>query len=279
MTATLTLLGTGHPGCLPDTYQTAFALVTGDTPIVIDCGGGTVQRLATARANGQPKLMYKNLTTLILTHLHPDHTAGLADFIISTWINGRKEPLKIYGPKGTQRMTELLIEAYELGIAEHWETLSPTTYPLKYVVIEYSDGLIFENDDISITAFRVSHGRMETYGLDCQMADKKLVFSADTMPVDSLMEHGKDCDILVHEAYSVEGLRTATRFSPAEYFERMHTSTVELAAIATELKPKRLILNHQMHLAPMSDAAFMKEITDHYDGEVIFGRDLDVFEV
>jgi len=91
MKTTLTLLGTGSPGCFPNVYQTSMTLVVDETPIVIDCGGGTVQRLASACAAGQPTLAWGNLKTLILTHLHPDHSAGLADFIISTWIRGRQD--------------------------------------------------------------------------------------------------------------------------------------------------------------------------------------------
>lgn len=275
---TLTLLGTGMPGCTPNAYQSAAAVVAGDTTLIIDCGGGTVQRLSSAQAAGQPALNLANLTTLILTHLHPDHSAGLADFIISTWIRGRQESLKIYGPAGTKKMVALLMEAYELGIAEHRDTESPTEWPLLYEVIEYSDGEILSTDDVTVTAFRVSHGGMETYGLKVETAENKIVFSADTCPHPSVLEHGKNCDILVHEAYSERGIHQPMRHAPLAYFRRMHTSTVELAEIANKLHPKKLILTHQMHLGPVSDEEFVAEVTDLYDGEVIFGRDLDVFE-
>ncbi len=276
----LTLLGTGSPGCFPNVYQSAAAVVAGETPIIIDCGGGATQRLSMASAAGQPALDLKNLQTLILTHLHPDHSAGLADFIISTWIRGRKEPLVIYGPKGTKKMTELLIEAYEVGIAEHWETESPTPHPLKYEVIEYTDGEIFSNSDISVTAYRVSHGRMETYALKFVTADKTLFWSADTQPHPAVIEHGKGVDVMVHEVYSEKGLHLPGPIhTPVNYFRRMHTSTLELGEIANQTRPGRLILQHQMHLGPVSDDELVQEIADIYDGEIIFGRDLDVFEI
>ena len=59
----------------------------------------------------------------------------------------------------------------------------------------------------------------------------------------------------------------------------MHTSTLELADIANQTRPGKLIMTHQMHLGPVSDDEFLQEITDLYDGEVIYGRDLDVFEI
>ena len=274
----LTLLGTGSPGCYPGSYQTAAAVVVNGTPFVIDCGGGAVQRLAAACANGQPALELGKLDKLILTHLHPDHTAGLADFIISTWIKGRRDPLIIFGPKGTRKMVNHLIDAYELGISAHWEEESPTAWPLTYAVVEYTDGELYSDENVTITAFRVSHGVMETYGLKFISAEKTLVWASDTCPTSSVVDNAKGCDLLVHEAYSEVGINYANLPFPRSYHRRMHTSTVELAEIATQIQPKRLVLQHQMHLGPVSDEAFLKEITDLYGGEVIFGRDLDVFE-
>lgn len=279
MSTTLTLLGTGQPGCYPNRYQSSTALVVNEMPIIIDCGGGTVQRLSSARAAGQEALRLGNLKTLILTHLHPDHSAGLADFIVSTWILGRREPLKIYGPAGTKEMTDLLVQAYKLGIAEHWETESPTSWPLTYEVIEYTDGELLATDDVTVTAFRVSHGGLETYGLKFVAADKSIVFSADTRPHPNVIKYGKGCDILVHEVYSERSIQQPRPNNPLNYFRRMHTSTVELAEIAGEIRPKKLILNHQMLLGPISNEELLQEITDLYDGEVISGCDLDVFEV
>lgn len=218
MSTILTLLGTGNPGCFPNVYQSLAALVVDETPFIIDCGGGTVQRLAAAHAAGQPALRLGKLNTLILTHLHPDHSAGLADFIISTWIVGRKEPLMIYGPAGTKKMTDLLVEAYELGIAEHLRTESPTSWPLRYEVVEYTDGELFATADVTVTAFRVEHGKMETYGLKFVTADKTIVFSADTRPHPAVLEHGKGCDILVHEVYSERGMQQPRPVNRAAYF-------------------------------------------------------------
>lgn len=35
---------------------------------------------------------------------------------------------------------------------------------------------------------------------------KKIVFSGDTMPCESLIEHGKNADILIHESSFEDGL-------------------------------------------------------------------------
>ncbi|MEM7533157.1 MAG: hypothetical protein AAF639_13335 [Chloroflexota bacterium] len=100
----------------------------------------------------------------------------------------------------------------------------------------------------------------------------------DTRPHPAVIEHGKGCDILVHEVHSERGIQQVQPKFPLNYFRRMHTSTVALAEIANEIRPKKLVLTHEMHLGPVSDEELLQEITDLYDGEVIFGRDLDVFQ-
>ena len=277
MTTKLVLLGTGSPACRPEAFQSSAVVVAGERPFLIDCGGGTVQRLSMAQANGVAQLAWPNLQHLIITHLHPDHTVGLVDLIISTWVRGRSEPLKIYGPAGTAKMVRLLIEAYEIGIEEHLRHDDFIDRQLQYQVIEYKAGRLIEDDDVTIEAFKVSHGELETYGLKFVTTDKTIVFSADTKPHPSVVAQATDCDILVHEAYSELGLKHATWY-PESYFLEMHTSTKELAEIARATRPKKLIITHKMHLQPdISDADFLREITDLYDGEVVMGQDLDIF--
>lgn len=274
----LILLGTGSPACQPDAFQTASAVIVNDRAIVVDCGGGTVQRISQAVEKGVDSLYLGKLDTLILTHLHPDHTAGLADFIVSTWIRGRQAPLKIYGPAGTEEMVGHLIAAYKLGIAQHAGPDTPTKWPLLYEVHEYTDGDLIADENVRVTAFRVSHGNMETYGLTFVTEDKKIVFSADTIPHPAVIEHATGCDILVHEVYSERGLMANAERYPPVYFQTMHTSTLELAEIANKARPKLIVLQHEMALAPMTDEEFVAEISDHYDGAVVYGRDLDIFE-
>ena len=275
MTTKLILLGTGSPRCLPNVYQSGTAVLVNDTPFILDCGGGIVQRLAVAAVQN-PALALGNLQHLVITHLHPDHTAGIADFIISTWIRERKAPLQIYGPKGIKKMVALLIEAYEIGIAEHWETVTPTSWPLLYDVHEYQAGKLLELAGTTITAMQVVHGRLEAYALKFETPDKTIVISGDTNKQQVIIDAARGCDILLHECYSKKGLDSS--HYPEAYFGKVHTSTIELAEIGHAARPKLIVLTHQMHLGPVSDEAFVAEITDLYDGEVIFGRDLDVFE-
>jgi ribonuclease BN (tRNA processing enzyme) len=55
-------------------------------------------------------LHFSKLKTAFITHLHSDHTVGYPDFIFTPWVVGRKGPLEVYGPKGTQKMTTHILE-------------------------------------------------------------------------------------------------------------------------------------------------------------------------
>ena len=56
----------------------------------------------------------------------------------------------------------------------------------------------------------------------------------------------------------------------------MHTSAHELGKVAAQARPKLLVLYHQLFWG-VSEADLLAEVRSQYDGEVISGRDLDVF--
>jgi ribonuclease BN (tRNA processing enzyme) len=200
----------------------------------------------------------------------------MADFIIAPWVMGRQEPLLIYGPKGSQKMTEGLLDVYKIGIDEHLYGISPLTHPLLVQAKDYEAGEIYRDQWVTIEAFRVQHGNLDAFGFKVVTPDKSIVFSGDTCPVPALIEHAQGCDILVHEVYCHASLYEAHP-QWISYFTQVHTSGIELAEIAKQVQPKLLVLTHQMSWGDYSKADLMKEITDGYDGKVVYGNDLDVF--
>ena len=110
---------------------------------------------------------------------------------------------------------------------------------------------------------------------------KTIVLSGDTAPTAVLTEHCRGCDVLIHEAYSEETYqRVATKWQA--YRRSSHTSSVELAALANQVRPELLVLTHRVNVgAPMSAAdpedTLLAEVRRQYDGTVVTGHDLDVF--
>ena len=110
METKLVLLGTGTPNACPDASGPSSAVVVGDRAYLVDFGPGVVRQAAKAYRNGIDALRPDRLVTAFCTHLHTDHTAGYPDLIFTPWVLERKEPLRVFGPKGIRDMTEHLLQ-------------------------------------------------------------------------------------------------------------------------------------------------------------------------
>ena len=106
------LLGTGTPNADPQRSGPAVAIIVNNTAYLVDFGPGVVRRaVAASNKTGIVALEAKNLKRAFLTHLHSDHVVGYPDLIFTPWVLGRDEPLDVYGPPGTQTMTDHLLLA------------------------------------------------------------------------------------------------------------------------------------------------------------------------
>jgi len=271
------LLGTGTPNAEPDRSGPAVAVVVDDTPYLIDLGPGVVRRAAAAYQAGVEGLAVAKLKIAFITHLHTDHTLGYPDFIFTPWVLERDVPAEVYGPKGTQAMTDHLLAAYAEDVRVRIDGLEPANSEgYKVNVHEIEPGLIYEDERVRVTAFRVEHGGWaEAFGFRFDTPDRSIVISGDTRPMRSIVENCRGCDVLIHEVYSQAGFE---RRAPVwqSYHASSHTSTLELGELAAEAQPGLLVLYHQL-LWGSTPEELVAEIRQVYDGPVVYGADLDIF--
>jgi len=271
------ILGSGTPIADPERFGSAVAIVVDDVPYLVDCGAGVVRRAAAVEKSGISALNVKNLIRLFVTHLHSDHTVGYADLILTPWVIGRDEPLEVYGPKGISDMTEHILAAYEQDIEIRLHGLEPSNdqgYRVK--ATEIKPGPIYQDANVSVEAIGVKHGSWsQAFGFVFQTPDKRVVISGDTIPHDSIVEASRDCDILIHEVYSADRFQQRSE-EWQKYHASFHTSTRELAEIASRARPKLLVLYHQLFWG-CSEEELLSEIRATYDGPVVSGKDLDIF--
>ncbi len=271
------LLGTGTPNAEPDRSGPAVAVVVDDTPYLVDLGPGVVRRAAAAYQAGVEGLAVPKLKTAFITHLHTDHTLGYPDFIFTPWVLERDVPAEVYGPTGTRAMTDHLLAAYEEDIRIRIDGLErANTEGYKVKVHEIEPGLIYEDERVRVTAFRVEHGGwVQAFGFRFDTPDRSIVISGDTRPMRSIVEHCLACDVLIHEVYSQAGFE---RRSPEwqRYHASSHTSSLELAELAAEARPGLLVLYHQL-LWGSTPEELLAEIRQVYDGPVVYWADLDIF--
>ena len=279
--ARLVILGTGTPNPDPSRSGPALAVVAGGRAYLVDAGPGIVRRAAgAAETHGIEALAASGLDILFLTHLHSDHTVGLPDAILTPWVLDRPDPIRIFGPPGTAAMAGHIEAAWQEDIHMRLFGLEPREEnPEAYraVVTETRAGLVYEDENVRVTAIPVLHGSWpHPLGYRFDAGGRSIVISGDARPSESLVEACDGCDILVHEVYSAEAFLTR----PPEwqtYHADSHTSTVELAEIARRARPGLLVLYHQLYWGA-TDEDLLREIREAgYTGRVVSAADLDIF--
>lgn len=253
METKLVLLGTGTPNACPDASGPSSAVVVGDRAYLVDFGPGVVRQAAKAYRNGIDALRPDRLVTAFCTHLHTDHTAGYPDLIFTPWVLERKEPLRVFGPKGIRDMTEHLLKAYKVDIdfrINGFEKANEVGYRVE--TQEITSGVIYRDDRVTVEAFPVSHGTLESYGFKFTTPDRVIVISGDTAPLEIVAEKAKGCDILLHEVEYTAGL-AAREPKWQKYHREVHTLSVDLAEIAKKARPKLLVTYHRIYHMEIQD--------------------------
>jgi len=275
------LLGTGSPPADPLRSGPATAIVVADTSYLVDLGPGIVRRAAAAAQKGIPSLAANRLQTAFITHLHSDHTVGYPDLIFSTWVQGRRAPLQVYGPAGLADMTKHIMQAWQADIDIRTKGMEQrTTTGLDVEAHEITPGIVYQDARIKVTAFPNAHGEWtSTFGYRFDTADRSIVVSGDTNPSDALIRQCQRCDVLIHEAYS-DTYRPADMANWLDYRARYHTTTSQLAQIAAKTNPGLLIIHHRgvgLGDREISEAQYIAEVHKGWSGRVVVGHDLDVY--
>ncbi len=281
------MLGTGTPNPTPERMGPCAAVIVDGQAYLVDFGVGLVRQAAAMMERGIEALAAAKLTRGFLTHLHSDHTLGLPDLILTPWVLKRSEPLKLFGPAGTEAMVDHLLKAYAVDIQSRQDGLEQANQVgIQVEVTEIDEGVVYQDERVTVEAFRVNHPPFEAYGYKFTCPDKVIVFSGDTTPTDNIIQWAQGCDILVHEVFSAQGVKQR---SPVwqRYHTSVHTSSVQLGELASQIKPRTLVLNHQLFFRVPDEEGqviseldrereMIREIQQHYQGEVISAQDGDV---
>jgi ribonuclease BN (tRNA processing enzyme) len=273
----IVLLGTGTPIANPFRSGPSTAIVVNGTPYLVDFGPGVVRRAEAAHWMGVKGLAVRNLKRAFVTHLHSDHTAGYSDLILTPWVMGRDEPLQVYGPQGIGAMTDHIMAAYRQDIDVRLYGSEPANSEgYKVEANEVKPGVVYQDSNVTVEAFSVKHGSWpQAFGYTFRTPDKTIVISGDTAPTESIEENCHGCDVLIHEVYSQAGFEKLTA-SWQKYHSSSHTSSHELAEIASRAQPGLLILYHQLFFGS-SEEELLREVQQRYNGKVVSGKDLDVY--
>jgi ribonuclease BN (tRNA processing enzyme) len=145
---------------------------------------------------------------------------------------------------------------------------------------EIRPGVVYKDANVTVTAFATKHA-MESYGYRFDTPDRSVVITGDTNPTQATIDACHGCDVLVHEVLTQEWLDRRPDFRA--YAAQFHTTTAQLTELARQAKPRLLVLSHtSLSLRPAVDSerstpARMLAEMSGYTGQVVVGRDLDVY--
>ena len=275
-TTTLILLGTGTPVPSPSAQGPATAVTVGDRIFLFDAGAGVMRQMAAA---GLP---YRGgpITGLFLTHLHSDHTLGLPDVILTSWVMGRRRPLPLVGPPGTGEMTDHILAAWseDIDLRTHGLEHDPPGGQ-RVSVSETKGGVVYDSAGVRITAVPVPHGSWQwslAYRIDAP--GRSIVISGDTRPSEALVEAARGVDLLLHEVYPESRLKPEPRPGGDEwvtYMRSFHTSDRELGRIAARARPGLLVLYHVVRMGGTDEELLAGIRAGGFEGQVVIGMDLE----
>lgn len=279
----VTLLGTGTPIPVPGRFGPSTLIEAGRQKLLIDAGRGATIRLY------QLGVPIGAIETLLLTHLHSDHTVGIPDVWLTGWLTShfarRTNPLRVIGPRGAETLMRHLEKAYAADIMIRLEDEKLPAAGIAVEVGEFSsDGVVYEKDGVRVIAFEVDHGDVikPAYGYRIEYGGRVAVISGDTRSNENVVRHGMGADLLIHEVAIVR-----PEFASEPFIQRImahHTTAREAGAIFARTRPKLAAFSHLVFLAsekvkPASLDDLVAETRMTYSGPLVIGEDLMCFEI
>ena len=289
------LLGSGGPINNDQRVGSSIAVIGDGEFILFDVGPGSFRNADLMR------LPIANLSAVFLTHFHSDHIGDLGEANMLSWVNGRKNPLEVFGPKGVDKVVNGFTIAYELDtgyrIAHHGNLiLSLETSKLRsntiFIENKSDKKLCFDKNKLKVYAFEVDHSPIKpVYGYRIEYKGNIVVITGDTVKTENLVKHCENADLLFCEAISFEILNNlikgANKLNLSRYvkiltdIQTYHMEPKTAAELAKEAKVKKLIL---IHITPpivneITEKTYIKGVGDIFDGEFILGKDCMKFKL
>ena len=250
-TLKVVVCGSRSPLPAPGRAEACILVEAGDDIYIFDMGNGSAVNLQ------QYQIPWSNVKGIFITHMHSDHMADLPDAHLASWIQGRKSPLKVYGPKGINLVTKGFELAYSADYQYRNEHHGDEILPLDiagYEAIEIANNEYIENDTagMEILPFAVNHHPVNhAFGFKINYKGRTLVISGDTINDGSVQKYSKDIDLLIHSAISLDIVERLRSVAPIPQMDKIfldiqdyHTPINQAGEIARDANVKHLLIYH-----------------------------------
>jgi ribonuclease Z len=266
----VTILGSGSPIPDPDRAGPSTLVRAAGRQFLFDCGRGVLMRAAgAATAPGA-------FTAVMLTHLHSDHVCDFNDVVTTHWVTSfQPRPLHVIGPPGTQQFADATLAMLTSDIGyrlAHHEDLDWTP---DLEVTEIDDGVAYHDDHVHIVAAPTDHKPVHpTCGFRVEADGRVVVIAGDTRPCAGLDRLCDGADVYVQTVIR----RSMVEAVPVKRFQDIldyHSDIADAARTAARTDVRTLVLNHPVPAPlPGTEAEWVAEAAEHFDGEILLAHDL-----
>ncbi len=218
----LQFIGSGDAFGSGGRFNTCFHVTASDTRFLLDCGATSLvamKRLGIDR---------NAIDLILLTHFHADHCGGVPFFMLDAqFLSRRTRALTVAGPARLKECFPRLMDTAFAG-----SSASAKKFEVSLVELEPETTWRFQDIEIRPALVRHAPPPDVCHGYRISGGGKVLAYSGDTEWTDSLIELGRDADLLVAEAYVYD--------KPVP----MHLAYRQLEARLPAIRPRRLIITH-----------------------------------
>ncbi|MCQ1537567.1 ribonuclease Z [Methanocalculus taiwanensis] len=295
----------GTAGALPTPQRNPSCIMVrrGSDTLLFDCGEGAQQQMMRVRTGF-------TVDAIFISHWHADHYLGIFGLLETMGFNGRRDPIRLYGPRRIYEMVSIIrqlnpgisfpIEAAELrdgeailfdgyrvipfatrhGCESYGFILEEDQRPGRFdreeaISLGVPPGPFFgrlqRGDSISILV----DGEEMTITPDQVMGParpgRKLVYTGDTRPLRIWPDAAYRADLLIHDA-------TFDDAESARADEVFHSTAGMAGLAARDTGAERLALVH-ISSRYTQTATHIQDAKRHYQGEILFPNDCTMIEI
>ena len=302
MSLSVRFLGTSASRPTVERNVTSIAIIREGETLLLDCGEGTQRQMMRYGISFA-------LSDIFFTHMHADHMLGIIGLFRTLSLQGRTEPMRLWGPRNS---AALLKAAIALGTdrqpfpLEINEVTADTPIKRKgYSIVPYN---VDHKDKIALGYAVVEDTRLGRFNPDKardlgipegpawgkihkgesvtledgrvvapsdlvgpSRAGRRIVFTGDSRPSQATVVMAEGADALIHEA-------TFADDEQPRAVETGHSTAREAAEVALKAGVKRLVLTHLSARYSVNPSELVQQAREIFSETVIArdGFELDV---
>jgi ribonuclease BN (tRNA processing enzyme) len=266
----LGVLGSGGPRGFGRAASSYVVFTEGIARLLVDAGPGAFVRL------GEMGIEFKELDTLLLTHLHIDHTGDVPGFVKSRDLTF-DDPMtfRFFGPGGAGDYPSTTTFVDRLfGTHGAYAYLPKFRNELRFAVTDLPTDPgapiheVLRDGDLRVTSVAVDHDDVPAVAFRIEHAGHAVVISGDLASKnDNLARLAEGADLLVYDTAVLDPPR-----SPRKLYD-LHTPPHRIGEIASAAHVRSLLLSHIPPTVEKAKDDVLRSVHDTFKGDARFADD------